>query len=713
MYRVKIDGQVFAGLPKEDPNFEGVRLDDKSALSETMKETYTFANKQDYQYFLSKNYNHTFLFELEYSSDFGATFTLEATAKFTLKNCNIDRNKGLVKVSPLFESPYQPFIDQKDREFDLNDLGVDPRSVLYGESPVFQMYNRISNSIVNIGIGYFEEKNIGEKLTDLEANHWAWNQINGNNINGDFNGIIHVEAGFSASGTYRFLRFNLSGISNGNPDGAGNPYWEYVDPNTGERFTISQNNTFDMYYDDLVSPVFIGDGLGFISTASRAPITILAENARAIYFNPCFRLLTNKSLINNIDTLEFKGGGGIGRYTRVHSQYSIYNSIGISDELSDSNLGYGKVKSDANIDTTKFYAPPNTTENWIPIFQADWFNVSFWLKDNAAFENILNDGVTNKSVEAGYHVGLLLNAIVPRINPDYNHYITSGVFFNTNPMPLAQLSTPNQYPYIIPQSNLIKEVGISPNQKLTITFGQLMNELYGQYKVDYYLDNGELKLEHDQYFFAGKSYSIPTVGYNATTQTNARNNQPYAYATDNFDHDDKRTYKSLTIESESSGGSFEKCIIESVDNYTSNKHVNVPANMLINLTQQLIENNPQDKWFFAATVLGGQSGLTPSIPLVSIIHNNKTYRGYNGYCMPIWRALAWYMHQAPCVNVEINGVAQVTQSQTPIRWNEIVLPFEDFDKYELVTTLEGDGFIESYQVDRVNNNIKLKLSYGI
>lgn len=488
-------------------------------------------------------------FELIYNCDIRTKFTLlmidsynvfsSKEMVFMKTDCKIDVNHQMIVVTPNLFNPYSKFIDKRDDEYSVVEMGLEKHTVKYRIHPLREYYIWGDSNIcvfndsllpayasiknqparwqdmtnVNI-VGDNSNKDFGFKNmyacggigTGVLAGRWAnWDNVfHTIAINHSlFMTREYLPNAFDASDYFITLRwmqttpidpiywfidlFDSSNsistpVSSVQLDGS-------IDTLIGTRQTVSFDN-----YGTFTFQVF------HVFSRMVTAVTDLVESD------------TVKAIsLDDIYPLQYKNALRENDYFGRADENGTYNLFfcKFSTRISDTDNGYGQIQE--GDDAGKYYNTPDDNGIWQPAYKESWFQgVSVWFYIRQI--GLGSDYYKTVDLPDSYSLGDVIKGLLAKIDssivfePDTEH----SMFLFSQINPVTQL--PQNQKYITQKSNYLKYEYDYPAWKAPLKWNQLDELLKNAFNCRtelFYKDSDSLwhlRIEHISYFLKGHTY---------------------------------------------------------------------------------------------------------------------------------------------------------------------------------------------------------------
>ena len=456
---------------------------------------------------------------------------------FKKTDCAIDVNHVQVKVKPYVEDDWKPFFDGLDNEYNLVDI-ISPdkkKTISFVLKPTIQLYtvtagggdseihvySAVGHSKASVtpatDMGVVTHDNFAYKLSFTAYGHGVYLI----NSQGKYASSISASSAQSSEGIFGGNPYarNTNGyqllISNGTTQYGGVWKWCF------KLYDINSNWLGDSAYfsiDEIVSLTQLFIYLGN-NQNERFTIRVYATLSR----------IMSNSHGNNIQLNDI--------YPAAYSKcYRAYCSSKTTGNTSNTDTGYGRIGN-----TNTFYAPPDNSQNWIPLYPESWHNgLSIWLQADYMTPEILEYYSSDESVSDFYTLNDAIRAILSEIDnsieftDDYAH----SQFLNSPTNPVTGQEQGRLH--ITQKSNLLNLQYDYPAWKAPCKLSQIFTMLRNAFNCyyDIYVDaNGQkhLRIEHLLFYINGYSYtSSQKQLLNLKSIQDGRNGLPFSFRTNNW-----------------------------------------------------------------------------------------------------------------------------------------------------------------------------------
>jgi hypothetical protein len=644
------------------------------------------------------------------------------------------------KVTPETNDKYRKIINGLNKKYNFIDL--EPASVEVKEiqlSPMLQIYRPGSDYVSGyVGGVYFEE----EATPTIDA------------------------FDLQAMGFYTYLinlEFIITGKGEGvNPDVSG----RYLQPGHDDYPSVPAgiSNPLGVREDGAywLTQDIAGGGQGFIRTPSGSPVyqasangTILDTSFLAGTISPLLstggnklhlysltdpndkvevlsipnfvaRLLTVRTTVGGNPTTTLTPGSDIvadlGFYTRALPLELPPNfgqsRIKVTEATSTEPTRFGRVNEDAMHHAGEYHTFDDDLGpgNWYPIFVQDWDHGNAWIEIDDDLRGLIEDGASPYNLRDAYKLPDIISAFLSELNPDVTHLEDadhSEFYYTAN-----DIRGTLKYPIFTPKSNIINRKYDRAATVSELSFGELLDFLWGAHRVGWYLDGDKFRLEHISYFDKGGDYTTEQIQADLTTEVEPRTGDSWSREKDFFTFISNDLPERLEFNwMDDSYLPFRGYPIEVLSQYALNGGVERFEAGLITSDIDYIQANSnslnQKGLVYFECVQTEQGEFI--VPYVSItIDATEQYNLQNGYASFVWMHENYHKWWLPGESVRLNRGVVAAESVRPVREQEIEYPYPDADPewLPLITTTVGTGMIFEIQLSLTDRIATIKIRHA-
>lgn len=694
--------------------------DDERYYKESFNGTLKFV-RDDYTWVVATD-NGVTRFDTIYELELWTQTQQVTTLKFVITDCEVDEDNGIVTVKPTTKTIYDDIEDCKNREFNLVDLNPEINDLTWYKRVLAQVYVGGEDIVTNLIGGMHWEQDVVADLNSVTPEtladdyHFtqreAYNEVEVQGLSSGGGNGTYFGVGDTERRVFDYLVYPV-GIK---------PYrlrfHRWVSGNdfifrigiedlNGVELYFHQENSISAYSADSAT-VQMQD-----SSTSQATAVFVSYNVKRIY----------DRLLCDVDTGVDRPDDDLVAYSSNYRYIAQFASFvySYSTALSLTPTQWGTVGG-----SNKYYTAPSAViEEWMPIGQSLWNNVSLFLD--------LNSGVTLRTEELymrsmtlrhAYPVWSALTVLLQQVAPGVTFEPLEGysefLFAEVNPV----TGHDNLTLFITPKSNIINGDYKTPAYKAPITLASLLEMLRNVFQLYWYIDSqGRFHLEHVSWFMNGGTYSTPTpaVSYDLTALHNTRNGKAWAFVTNRYTFNRNEipstiTWKWMDDVTEPFIG-FEMRFKSPLVNKAKNEEKNI-GNYTSDIDYVSLQPNDvsQDGFMLlgAAYEAIKQFYYLPFYaytPAGSAVVTNLQ----NGYlAMGYLEQQNYWLDNQPAGDIEYsNGSRAATRMQSRMKQQDVVVPMTSpiFDPITLIRTGLGDGEIQDIEINISSLTGKAKLKY--
>jgi hypothetical protein len=682
--------------------------------------------RDDYEYIMSKQFGIWFHVMINIRDGIGGWQTYWY-GRFTITDCKIDVDNKKITVKPEVEDQYIDILAGMDNEYDLIKLAPAITRLQVHKRPAFQIFDTASEKVTTVlgNISFEQEASLpSESVAQFlrkECHFFAMRESTEIQItNPPFGQEAQFRDPFTGTITQSGDR-----LTNG-----GNYFIEYEEERTLAGFiqrlkiiAYAQPDIVDWLFDRLVPVSLYGLPASIEFEAQHTIDPNL--NGDCIDHGFYGRIITNCKQVNGNDMLPLYEDDicGYNRNYRFAYPYDVSYMLDTYSRQSSQPTKWGKSSNGY------YYLPPNDTDEWIPIGQNLWGEVtSQWIQKNYEYEQIEElaqyDFILNNAYSLEACIGVLLQQIAPSVTFQastlYSHFLYSGN---------DSIGGHDNRLYLTPKTNITNGEYETPAQKASVTLKDILNMLRDTYQCYWFIGdvNGSpaLRIEHIKYFMNGGSYSTtPAVGVDLTTLKNKRNGKYWDFCTNVYEFeklDMPQRYQFDWMDDVTEMFKGLPIVIDSpYVQQDKNEDIHV-ANFTTDIDYMLL--NPQaispDGFCLLNAVYDSDEGEYV-VPVVNIMRGSVRYRSQNGYLSFYMLQNPYWLYNMPASRLIFNE-SETTYAVMVSRMKKqtvnipLGMPDQyrsgDIDLQKLIKTGLGYGQIHSVSVRLTTRMAKTELRY--
>lgn len=471
-----------------------------------------------------------FILDITGSTDGGKTWQEVFKGQFYKTDCEFDIDDAAVVVEPEVRDEYTDVLAGLENEYNLIKLSPQVLKLMYQKRPIIQVYVAEANIVSNfLGNTNWEQDATAITKADMETYHFGGGVV--------FFGVVDFTEAYKPEGV------NDVYAGAGAPTDLGE--WSYtINGNDGSyvKFQCIQSLTgiFQISI-KIISPdgTELGGGRSDMMTTPMAASvgfkgTWSDGNAFEVSLQFIWvyaRIICDVSPLSDGQTTYPIPSPDITADNKNY-HYSAPIAYGgldirISTNFTDEATPWGTAPNG------KYYSPPSSAVNYLPVAQSTWGNYSIWynnfgdgdfIESKARKPYILND-----SFLVADSIAVLLKQFAPGIthkaSAGYSEYFYGE---NTGYGREVQL-------LLTQKTNVTRGEYTQAAQNSSITLRQLLDMFKNVFRAYWFIEDGKLRIEGIDYFRNGGSYnSTPEIGTDLTQMRNTRNGKPWSLGTSKY-----------------------------------------------------------------------------------------------------------------------------------------------------------------------------------
>lgn len=401
-----------------------------------------------------------------------------------------------------------------------------------------------------------------------------------------------------------------------------------------------------------------------------------------------------------------------GRYTKVIG----YNYTGcfMSDDNQIEVGKYGRISDDAANYSGNYFSKPviASTGELIPLKISEWTEVSLWLIYTPALKAVQNAGNTSYVLNYVYKLSSIIKSFLKNIDSSLSYEEDdqySEFFYSVNAI-RGEIKTP----MITSKLNVISRTVDKPSRNLKIRFADIENLLKDFYQCYWYIDDNKFRIEFEDYFNRGLTYTGQNVNADLTALLEPKSKKPWSYKDKKYEYEKSE---------------MPERILHNWMDEVSLPFVGVPIEMISPTIQignfderslsvftsdidfihsQNASVSPDGFAFIEAVTVEGQF----ETPFVEIEVDGDTFYLQNGYASMFWAAVTYWLYDLPASEVVLNYETQAALSVKKNKIQDIDYPSgQSPDVMKLVTSSLGTGNIKKMSVNLSSGSVKITLRH--
>lgn len=456
-------------------------------------------------------YGSEFDIEIQISYDNGANWATYWTGVFYHTDCEIDLDNKILTVTPNVKDDYIEILAGMEKEYNLIDLEPPIHKINLVKRPIIQVYKSGETRIsCYVGGMYWEQEcqSIFPITTLNQDYHFSYL---GGIYDLSFTSVVPGGTTTRAYGYWVGIKGTLNQAIGAEFYDSNYHYISYVN----EQFDIKRRSDDALLWSGYLDSE--GHEAILLSQTSEADVkaTLVSNSSDNIFM----RYITDATTIDGTSTYALSDSDIVSdnrNYSHVIGFYAP-ELISYTDTYSTNPTKWGKHNGGG------YYKTPLLEEGvtYLPIAKSLWGNIAWWFEYSSLIDHMENKGETLEELRDAYKLSDVINLLLSKFcNLTFGSQ-TSSEFLNGSADPITEAVRTF---FITPKTNVKKIDYDNPATNATITLKQLLDMLRDCFKCYWFVDNGELRIEHIKYFMQGGDYSgTQGVGINLTTSECVQN----------------------------------------------------------------------------------------------------------------------------------------------------------------------------------------------
>ena len=390
--------------------------------------------------------------------------------------------------------------------------------------------------------------------------------------------------------------------------------------------------------------------------------------------------------------------------------------ISITYATSDKPTRYGQN------DTGLYFTRPISENglNVIPLDQSRWINFALWYAFSELYP--LLDKATSKKyyLRDAHHIADVIQVLLNEVAPGIKHEATpeySQFLYSANNSVRGELL----YLFMTQKTNILKGEYGQAAKRVEASLEDVMDMLQKCFKCYFWVEGNKLRIEHISYFQNGGSYerNIREQGLDLKNKLDRFNGIKECYFQSELTYDAQKLPARYTFQyRDDQTEVFSGVYFEVEANYTeaSEKEDVTVSAFSTDIDYMLISptNFAEDGFVLIGAVLENNEYICPVLSQKMTTDDGATYtvRVQNGYLA--WPyLLKYYMYDLPALTLSgphVEDLSPVGLSRFMQQKVKIPIPL-DFDPQASVSTMAGEGVVESVEMDLDSHVATLTLAH--
>lgn len=381
-------------------------------------------------------------------------------------------------------------------------------------------------------------------------------------------------------------------------------------------------------------------------------------------------------------------------------------------------------------DFREYFEAPYTTyqQYYHPLSRSAWANTSMWVElfevtyPYGGYEVFCRKYYKEYTLKNAYHIGDIIKTLLAEIDPTITHEKTSEYSqFLYGHSGATASALGNCDIYITQKTNILKGEYDQAAQKAEIKFKQLMEMLRDCFRCYWYIDEqNRFRIEHISYFMNGLSYNSPTVQLDLTVKSDKFNKKPALYAQREIEFDkadlaSRYEFAWMDDTTKAIGGDLWVNIKNKYIQKDKTEEINVDG-FVSDIDYMLFLPDDFSNDGFALIMADADK----KVPIVrqnikeEMQHNRSNIIDVQNWYASFNQLIWHYMEDMPGNIIENNNISslQVGNIKRSMKY-DIEFPSNglEIDLYKLITTEEGNGYIEELSTNIDTDLSEIELRY--
>jgi len=375
---------------------------------------------------------------------------------------------------------------------------------------------------------------------------------------------------------------------------------------------------------------------------------------------------------------------------------------------------FGKYDPTAANHADEYFVRPDNvgTEQYQPVSKSEWEAFSIWFIKDATIRTLQETASQAIVIKDCYRLSNTIKAVIQQLNPALTHEETTEysdfLYGTTNP-----IRGDRKHPIITPKQHVTIGDYDQPATKAEIKLADILSLLYIKYQCKAFIDGTKFRIEHEDFFERGKSYTTENIDTDFTLLTEGHTRLPWTFDTRKYTYDKADIPERLEFSwMDPVSLPFDGYPIDITSKYAQAGNVKSNNIGLFTSDFDFMISQPSDiskNGFFIADC-DQISADVYELPFVTMDVDGTTYKLQNGYSSFFYIHDQYYQTRLPAKKATINKVAVEVSAQRR-KVQSITAPATTVtDWMKLQTTQLGNGLVNEYE-ENLNGNLKIKLRH--
>ena len=639
------------------------------------------------------------------------------TGVFYRNDGNWNEDDEIVAIDVQSMDDYSVLDQGLDKEFNLVELGLKRSEVMVMKRPIVQIYVAGTSVVSCVQGSNFWEQDASATTSQGELNSDGFNNIQSK---------YHLK---------------LTGNSSSNiPEALG----EYVSDDGFDYFNLTREFKIEVEIDS--------DWNGqqqtvyFYRLYRESDNTLLYESIN-LYSEQYFSMQPEASGYTGSLVAEIKE---VPMYARIILDHPTFNGLQAVDLDDEDVVGYNRnykyaypisgallnVKISAltqqeptafsrAMTNDEYFTPPEGDLSYIPIGQSFWEDYSLWLRVDSILHEVDQNGRKQFLIRDAYHISEIIKGLVTSIDPTLTHEadeeFSQFLYADVNPITFSKFDI-----LFTQKSNLVRgEYTVAAAKALT-TLNKMLAFLWTMYKLDYYVEDGKFKLEHESYFKNGGKYrGVNKTVADLTTSKHSPNEKNWVFGTNRYSFDKTEIPERIEFSwMDESSQAFDGYPVEYLSGYVERGKVDEERVSEVSTDVDYIMSNPNSislDGFVMFSALGGRFDIMDTTGAATGYEFNNSGGGQvnagtnvtklipvspnEQYSVTKLYKIAFYDRTGTFLRYLSNEGGDQNIFMTPARaaYAKFEVPVAEWSEYSIVLGTRIDG---TYHLPFLNRNFK-------
>lgn len=387
---------------------------------------------------------------------------------------------------------------------------------------------------------------------------------------------------------------------------------------------------------------------------------------------------------------------------------TLSNNLFFLNDLNTAiNPLFGKYPTNAENHAGGNFTPPNSTA--VPIAKKDWVGASIWMNFSGQLQSIIEEDKQLITLRDAYKIEDCLNLLIKDIDESITFDISQFIFAeNQQANPITGVK--NQQLFFTPKSNIVNYTYSKAAGKFELSLNDILLFLKNAMNCQWDITANSMRIEHRRYYRNGGSYSTLQVGKNLEIEINAKNGIKKSYGQNKYTFQKEELPYIIEFGwSDKVSEAFEGYPIEINSKFVnkSTKEDRKINEFVTDLSYVLLQGSEVS--LDGAFVLG--ANMIDSryvVPFKKVTISGHEWNLNNGYLSNLYLIDKYHRDDLPAPDININTLPTAAESVKRSKIQKMTLPISNIDDNKLIYTANGNGEVETFDVDVFTNEAEIK-----